>query len=125
MITREKVNQHLSEIGYYKNAHLAITMFCKGAGLFTMAEDPKIIPGKNTWEDFYNWYNSENSAIIIGDIVAIRKDPKILWEVLSESIYFNKKNEPRYKYLIRNIATQHCQEVKGKNLIFKSSCLTC
>ena len=64
MKTKEQIAQHLEEFGYTPMAISKILGFMIGAGLKEESEKMlvKTTDLKYSWEDFWNWYNSNDEG---------------------------------------------------------------
>lgn len=56
MKTLEEIKEHLSEVGYNKQAMLQIEAFLLGGGMIRPNEELEFIKGKGDFEDFMEWY---------------------------------------------------------------------
>lgn len=61
MKTLEEIKEHLSEVGYNKQAMLQIEAFLLGGGMITQNEELDFIKGKGDFEDFMEWYTTDEN----------------------------------------------------------------
>jgi hypothetical protein len=79
MKTKEEVKYHLEHVGFTDAARVKIMGFAIGSGLKENDEVWNVLIGKCTWNDFYEWFISdERNALqkLIEEIITKREGAK-------------------------------------------------
>lgn len=88
MKTKEEVQYHLEHVGFTDEARVKIMGFAIGCGLKENDEVWNVLRGKCTWNDFYEWFISdERNALqeLIKEIITKKESAKTTEEEVLRS----------------------------------------
>lgn len=136
MKTLEEVKEHLSEVGYNRQAMMQIEAFLLGGGMITPNEELDFMKGKGDFEDFMEWYVYDDEEELVeeeyekGDYIHVQDDMNVLcvsdvingkfvgtngtmvhqYELTNESRFCNDEEQEAIEVKLKDNGITYCYE---------------